>query len=224
MVKEREANEQRALALTTAETQKQRAEEQASIAQQQRQRAETQATLAQEQTRRAETQTEIAEQQTMVAQLREQTARVLNLLPTSDAVSGLVLAIDTMDRDQSVPAVEMTAQSSLLKALQVSQEINRLEGHRSGVGSVSFSPDGQRIVSGSGDGTLRLWNAQTGNALGQPLEGHKSGVNSVSFSPNGQRIVSGSDDGTLRLWNAQTGDAIGQPLEGSPFKVLSSRL
>ncbi|MEL7401069.1 MAG: hypothetical protein AAFN68_10925, partial [Pseudomonadota bacterium] len=203
--KEQVANEQRALALTTAETQRQRAEEQASIAQQQRQRAETQATLAQEQTRRAETQTERAEQQTMVAQLREQAARVLNLLPTRNAVSGLVLAIDTMNRGQSEPAVEMTAQSSLLKAVQVSQEINRLKGHGSAVYSVSFSLDGQRIVSGGDDGTVRLWDAQTGNAIGQPLKGHEAEVHSVSFSPDGQHIVSGSNDGTLRLWDAQTG-------------------
>ncbi|MEL7069861.1 MAG: AAA-like domain-containing protein, partial [Cyanobacteria bacterium J06581_3] len=153
--KEQAANEQRTIALTTAETQRQRAEEQASIAQQQRQRAQTQATLAQEQTRRAETQanlaeqqTKLAEQQTMVAQLREQVARVLSLLPTSNAVSGLVIAIDTMARSPSVPDVAMAAQSSLLKAVQVSQEMNRLEGHGSEVYSVAFSPDNQRIVSG----------------------------------------------------------------------------
>ena len=233
--KERAANEQRILALTAAETQRQRAEEQASIAQQQRQRAETQATLAQEQTRRAETQTERAEQQTeraeqqteraeqqaKVAQLREQAARVLNLLPTSNAVSGLVLAIDTMDRSRTVASVKMTAQSSLLKAVQVSQETNRLEGHGSSVWSVAFSPDSQRIVSGSLDNTLRLWDAQTGAPIGEPLAGHEEAVLSVAFSPDSQRIVSGSRDNTLRLWDAQTGAPIGEPLEGHGAAVLS---
>ena len=241
--KERAANEQREIALATADTQRQRAEEQASIAQRQRQRAETQATLAREQTRRAEAQTELAQQQTelaqqqkVVAQLREQAARVLNLLPTSNTVSGLVLAVDTMAQSESLSqsdslvsaevvsqakSLEMEAQSSLLKAVQTSKETNRLEGHGSAVYSVAFSPNGERLVSGSFDGTLRLWDAQTGNPLGEPLEGHGSAVYSVAFSPNGERLVSGSFDGTLRLWDAQTGNPLGEPLEGHGSAVYS---
>jgi len=167
-----------------------------------------------------------ARRQTTVAQLREQAARVLNFLPTTNAVLGLVLAIDTMDRSQTFPSLEITAQASLLNAVQASQESNRLEGHESSVKSVAFSPDGQRIVSGSEDNTLRLWDANTGAAIGQPLEGHGadedfSGVISVAFSPDGQRIVSGGFDKTLRLWDANTGAAIGQPLEGHGGAVFS---
>ncbi|MEO0377689.1 MAG: hypothetical protein AAF329_24415 [Cyanobacteria bacterium P01_A01_bin.17] len=57
----------------------------------------------------------------------------------------------------------------------------------------------------SSDGTLRLWDAQSGAALGEPLEGHGSEVYSVAFSPDNQRIVSGSSDGTLRLWEVSPG-------------------
>ncbi|MEL7069859.1 MAG: hypothetical protein AAGN15_14560, partial [Cyanobacteria bacterium J06581_3] len=70
-------------------------------------------------------------------------------------------------------------------------------------------------------GTLRLWDAQTGSPLGEPLEGHGSAVYSVAFSPDNQRIVSGSSDGTLRLWDAQTGSPLGEPLEGHGSAVLS---
>ncbi len=66
--------------------------------------------------------------------------------------------------------------------------------------SVAFSPDGHRIVSGSDDNTVRLWDAATGQPIGQPLTGHNAPVASVAFSPDGKRIVSGSDDHTLRLW------------------------
>ena len=68
--------------------------------------------------------------------------------------------------------------------------------------SVAFSPDGQRIVSGSRDKTLRLWDATSGAPIGAPLRGHDERVSSVAFSPDGQRIVSGSADKTLRLWDA----------------------
>ncbi|MEL6490403.1 MAG: caspase family protein, partial [Cyanobacteria bacterium J06621_3] len=176
-------------------------------------RAEAGEAEARQQTELAEKETKRAQYQEAVALLREQAARVLNLLPTNDAVSGLVIAIDTMARSQSVPAVEMVAQSSLLKAVQISQEMNRLEGHESEVLSLAFSPDGQRIVSGSKDGTLRFWDAQTGVPLSDLLKGHESEVWSVAFSLDNQRIVSGGRDG-IRLWDAQTGALLSDPLEG----------
>jgi len=69
---------------------------------------------------------------------------------------------------------------------------------------VSFSPDGKRIVSGSFDKTVKVWDAQTGQET-FILRGHLRYVTSVSFSPNGKWIVSGSIDKTLKVWNAQTG-------------------
>ena len=66
--------------------------------------------------------------------------------------------------------------------------------------SVSFSPDGSRIVSGSQDNTVRVWDSQTGVEL-MKLEGHTSYVTSVSFSPDGSRIVSAGDY-TVRVWDA----------------------
>ncbi|MEL7355509.1 MAG: hypothetical protein AAFN40_02985, partial [Cyanobacteria bacterium J06560_6] len=69
--------------------------------------------------------------------------------------------------------------------------------------SVAFSPKGDRIVSGSNDGTLRLWDLE-GNAVGAAFEGHSDSVSSVAFSSRGDRIISGSRDNTLRLWRVGT--------------------
>ncbi|SFH39332.1 WD domain-containing protein, G-beta repeat-containing protein [Nitrosospira sp. Nsp14] len=75
-----------------------------------------------------------------------------------------------------------------------------MRGHEDGVWSVAFSPDGTRIVSGSSDKTLRLWDATSGQSIGAPLRGHEDWVLSVAFSPGGKRILSGSSDRTVRWW------------------------
>jgi WD40 repeat protein len=85
--------------------------------------------------------------------------------------------------------------------------------------SVAFSPDGQKIVSGSRDRTVRLWDLQ-GNSIGQPFQKHEDSVLSVAFSPDGQKIVSGSRDRTVRLWELQ-GIPIGQPFPGHKNRVSS---
>jgi WD40 repeat protein len=66
--------------------------------------------------------------------------------------------------------------------------------------TATFSPDGGRIVTASKDGTARLWDAETGKPIGEPLEGHAVAVTSVAFSPDGKRIVTASEDGTARVW------------------------
>ena len=63
-------------------------------------------------------------------------------------------------------------------------------------------------MRGSGDTTLKVWDAQTGQET-LTLKGHSSGVTSVSFSPDGKRIVSGSsgsNDKTLKVWDISSLD------------------
>jgi WD40 repeat protein len=84
--------------------------------------------------------------------------------------------------------------------------------HEGAVGGALFAPDGYRILSWSSDAytppdvwvsdkTLRLWDAATGAAIGEPMR-HEGGVNGAVYSPDGKRILSWSFDKTLRLWDA----------------------
>jgi WD40 repeat protein len=87
-----------------------------------------------------------------------------------------------------------------------------LLSHSTGVLCAAFSPHGGRIVSGSVDMTVRIWDANCGVLL-RALQGHTGWVRSIAYSPNGANIVSGSYDHTLRIWDADSG-AILQVLQG----------
>ena len=74
-----------------------------------------------------------------------------------------------------------------------------LIGHHGAINSVCFSPQGDRIVTGSDDKTAKVWDATTGQEV-LTLKGHTGRVYSVCFSPDGTLIVTGSRDGTARIW------------------------
>ena len=84
------------------------------------------------------------------------------------------------------------------------QGLFALKGHAGPVRSVAFSPDGQRLASGSDDQTVKIWDTATGKEL-FALKGHAGAVNSVAFSPDGQRLASGSSDKTVKIWDSATG-------------------
>jgi WD40 repeat protein/tRNA A-37 threonylcarbamoyl transferase component Bud32 len=103
-------------------------------------------------------------------------------------------------------AEKATANAAAKKAMAEKTAVT-LKGHSDYVRSVSFSPDGRQIVSGSEDETLKVWDAETGQEM-LTLKGHSGYVIGVAFSPDGRRIVSGSDDMTLKVWDAETGQEI----------------
>ena len=76
--------------------------------------------------------------------------------------------------------------------------------HADAITSVAFSPDGQRLSSGSYDKTVKIWDSATGKEL-LTLKGHAGSVTSVAFSPDGQRLASASVDRTVKIWDSATG-------------------
>jgi hypothetical protein len=78
-----------------------------------------------------------------------------------------------------------------------------LSGHVKMVNSLSWNNDDSKILSGSDDNTVKIWDGITGELL-HTLEGHTRPVNSVSWNRNCSKIVSGSYDGTVRIWDGVT--------------------
>ncbi|MEO0759988.1 MAG: caspase family protein, partial [Cyanobacteria bacterium J06648_16] len=117
------------------------------------------------------------------AELREARTKILNLPPVK-AVDKTLLAVKAVGESLEKLQNEVInpVQYALNHAWRKVCERLRLEGHTDSVSAVAFSPSGDRIVSGSHDQTLRLWDLE-GNQIGAPFEGHTDSVRAVAFSP-----------------------------------------
>ncbi|KAF8839133.1 WD40 repeat-like protein [Paxillus ammoniavirescens] len=96
--------------------------------------------------------------------------------------------------------------------------VRGFEGHKHCVRCACFYPHDNKLVTGSEDGTLRIWDQETGAV--DVLRGHTGGVWEVDVSRDGKMIVSGGSDETARIWNGETGERM-HTLKGHNGGVLS---
>jgi WD40 repeat protein/tRNA A-37 threonylcarbamoyl transferase component Bud32 len=80
-----------------------------------------------------------------------------------------------------------------------------LGGRGGPVTAVAFFPDSRRVVTGSQDGRVTVWDAPSGHML-LSFKGHSAAVNAVAVSPDGHYLLTGGDDSAARLWDAHTGE------------------
>ncbi|NEP71779.1 MAG: TIR domain-containing protein [Okeania sp. SIO2G4] len=101
--------------------------------------------------------------------------------------------------------------AEVIDALQQSvysgSESNRLQGHKNSIRSLSFSPDGKILASGSDDKQIKLWNMETGAEI-RTFSGHDRSVISVCFSADGKILASAGKDKKIKLWDVETGKEI----------------
>lgn len=77
-----------------------------------------------------------------------------------------------------------------------------LKGHTDWIWSISFSPDGDLLASGSDDKSIKLWDVNTGRCIAS-LYGHQKKIKAVTFSPDGAILISVSNYGCIKLWNVR---------------------
>jgi WD40 repeat protein len=93
-----------------------------------------------------------------------------------------------------------------------------LRGHRGRVVALSFSHDGNLLLTGSKDATARVWNVDTGRVVS--LIGHRNALTSARFSPDDRLVATASVDHDVRLWNTRTG-TLARPVLGAHFGSVS---
>ena len=96
-----------------------------------------------------------------------------------------------------------------------------IQAGKSNFAVIAFSPNSDRIASGSIDGAVKMWDALSGEQLGGALEQHKEPIYGLVFSNDGSMLVSASKDQTVVVWDANDGSMVHAPLTGHYKSILA---
>ncbi|EUC54453.1 vegetative incompatibility protein HET-E-1, putative, partial [Rhizoctonia solani AG-3 Rhs1AP] len=143
-----------------------------------------------------------------------QSGQLVSSIPSQVGLS-LVASAFSPDGLRNVIAEPIYNNSSATMYQRITQTGERIpwpfKGDISRISGIQFSHNGSRIVHGSFDRTVHIWDAQTGDPVFGPLKGHIDGVTAVAYSPDGTYIASASKDKAIRIWDVRM-----QP-DSSPF-------
>jgi WD40 repeat protein/tRNA A-37 threonylcarbamoyl transferase component Bud32 len=113
---------------------------------------------------------------------------------------------------QAAPPSGVMAGRAQLWSAETGQALGGPLGQGGGtIISAAFSPDSNRLLTGSTDGTARLWAVPTGSPQGEPFR-HRGPIRCVAFRPDGKAVLTCSTDGTARLWDVLNGSSPGRTL------------
>jgi WD40 repeat protein len=101
----------------------------------------------------------------------------------------------------------------------ITTPLRKFKGHEEGVKAVAVFPDKGRIVTGSVDKTVRLWDLKTSVVL--KMEGHSIGVWRLAVSQDGQLIASGDKGGQVIVWHGETGESLIRPIKAHSRTIYS---
>jgi WD40 repeat protein len=142
-------------------------------------------------------------------QMEERTSRPGRLLMRQHKTRGMLINTCTLKKKQPL-TVKLSSPTTMTdeaeqSVLPITTPVRAFEYHEGSVIAVSVFPDRRRMVTGSTDGTLCLWNLKDGVLL-KALEGHNAQVSAVAVSRDGRLIASGDNNGELIVWDGDTGE------------------
>eukprot|EP00730_Choanoeca_flexa_P014756 TRINITY_DN656_c0_g1_i1.p1 TRINITY_DN656_c0_g1~~TRINITY_DN656_c0_g1_i1.p1 ORF type:complete len:499 (+),score=85.34 TRINITY_DN656_c0_g1_i1:77-1498(+) len=127
-----------------------------------------------------------------------------------DTLSAIV-AQQKLNPETVIPIVYQP--QAIFRVRGISQCSATIPGHADNIVDAYFSPDGQKLATGSGDKTVRFWDVNTLTPK-QTCKGHKHWVQCIAWSPDAAYVASGGRDNEVRIWDATTAQPVGKPLVG----------
>jgi WD40 repeat protein len=123
----------------------------------------------------------------------------------------------------AIPGKAMSLPGAVTEETRAIRPCHKFEGHTREVTDVIHVSGGHRMMTGSWDGSVRIWDLQSGKQIGNDWRDGESEVYAIALSPDGKKVASGCGDGAVRLWDVDTGKVIAKWHTGIAYCVCWSR-